>query len=104
MFKQTHQLVRVTDKTGVVLLQRQNAEVIETKVADTIREVENIINKLTDFGDAGRSLPDIHLLFGSRIINLSGLAEMEQAIALAKTELENLLDDERVVIIATAKN
>jgi N-methylhydantoinase A len=104
LFKQTQQLVRVTDKTGVVLLQRNNAEVIETTVADTIREVENVINKLTDFGDAGRSLPDIHILFFGRIVNLSGLAEIEQAIALAKTELENLPDGERVVIVACAKN
>jgi N-methylhydantoinase A/oxoprolinase/acetone carboxylase beta subunit len=104
LFKQTQQLVRVTDKTGVVLLQRQNAEVIETKVSETVQNLEEIINKLTDFGDAGRSLPDIHLLFGARIVNLSGLAEMEQAIALAKTELENLPETERVVIVACAKN
>ncbi len=31
-------------------------------------------------------------------------AEIEQAIALAKTELENLPEDERIVIVATAKN
>jgi N-methylhydantoinase A len=104
LFKQTQHLVRITDKTGVVLLQRQNAEVIETTVSDTIRELEEIINKLTDFGDAGRSLPDIHLLFGARIVNLSGLAEIEQAIALANTELENLPETERVVIVACAKN
>lgn len=104
LFKQIQQIVRVTDKTGVVLLQRQNAEVIETIVANTIREIEDVINKLTDFGDAGRSLPDIHVLYGARIVNLSGLAEIEQAIALAKTELENLPDDQRVVIVACAKN
>ncbi len=104
LFTQLAQLARVTDKTGVILLQRSNAEVIETKVSETVKTLEEIITKLTDFGDAGRSLPDIHLLFGSRIINLSGLAEMEQAIALAKTELENLSEDERVAIVATAKN
>ncbi len=104
LFTQIQQLVRVTDKTGVILLQRSNAEVIETKVVETVQHLEEIIIKLTDFGDAGRSLPDLHLLFGGRIVNLSGLAEIEQAIALAKTELENLPNDERVVIVATAKN
>jgi hypothetical protein len=103
LFKQIQQLIRVTDKTGVVLLQRQNAEVIETTVAETVREIEVVINKLTDFGDAGRSLPDIHVLYGTRIVNLSGLAEIEQAIALAKTELENLPETERVVMVACVK-
>jgi N-methylhydantoinase A len=104
IFTQTHQLVRVTDKTGVVCLQRNNAEVHSTDVENTAKELEKVILKLTDFGDAGRSLPDIHLLIGARIVNLSGLAEMDQAIALAKTEFENLPKDERVVIVATAKN
>jgi len=104
LFTQIKQLVRVTDKTGVILLQRQNAEVIETDVSETIKNLEAVINKLTDFGDAGRSLPDIHLLFGTRIVNLSGLAELEQAIVLAKTELENLPDDTSVVVVAAPKN
>jgi N-methylhydantoinase A len=104
VFTQTQQPVRVTDKTGVVRLQRNNAEVYSTDAANTADELEKVITNLTDFGDAGRSLPDVHLLIGARIVNLSGLAELEQAIALAKTELENLADDERIVIVATAKN
>ncbi len=104
LFTQTQQMVRVTDKTGVVRLQRNNAEIYLTNVENTANELEKVITNLTDFGDAGRSLPDIHLLIGARIVNLSGLAEIEQAIALAKTELENLPNDERIVIVATAKN
>ncbi len=88
--------VRVVDKTGVVRLQRNNAEVHSSPTCNTApRELEAIINKLTDFGDAGRALPDIHLLAGARIVNLSGLAELEQVIALAETELENYPVDER---------
>ena len=63
-----------------------------------------MIAKLTDFGDAGRSLPDIYLLVGARIVNLCGLAEVEQVIALAETELENLPPDEKIIIVAAAKN
>lgn len=102
-FKQTQHLVRVTDKTGVVVWQRQNAFVIQTKVSETVSELEKIINQLTDFGDAGRSLPDVNLFFGRRIVNLSGLAELEQVLALAQTEVENLPENESVVVIATAK-
>lgn len=103
LLTKTRQGVRVTDKTGVVRLQRTDA----TATAGTVRiaagQINEIINKLTDFGDAGRTLPDIHLLVGSRIINLAGLAEAEQAVALARTELENFAPDEKTVVIATAK-
>ena len=104
LFNRMQRAVRVTDKTGVVMLQRRNAEVVETTVGETVKALDEIINRLMDFGDAGRSLPDVHMLFGMRIVNLSGLAEVEQAIALAKTELENLPDRERVVIVAAAKD
>lgn len=104
LFTNKKQTVRVTDKTGVVRLQRGNAEVYSTTVADVARELEFVITKLTDFGDAGRALPDIHVLVGARIINLSGLAEMPQAIALAQAELENFLPDEKIVIVASSKN
>ncbi len=95
--------VRIVDKTGVVRLQRSNSEVHPTTVENTRRELEAVINKLTDFGDAGRALPDVHLLVGARIVNLSGLAELEQVIALAQTELENSSASEQIVVIASPK-
>ncbi len=95
--------VRVVDKTGVVRLQRGNSEVHLAAVENVARELDAIMSKLTDFGDAGRALPDIHLLVGARIVNLSGLAELEQVAALAATELENSAADEEIVIVASPR-
>ncbi len=103
LFSHKQNSVRITDKTGVIRLQRNHAEVIQTQNVDVLNALEEVISNLTDFGDAGRSLPDIHLLVGTRIINLSGLAELEQALALAKTELENVPKNETIVIVATKK-
>ena len=104
LFKNSRQIVRVVDKTGVVRLQRSHAEVHSATVESIARELEFIITKLTDFGDAGRALPDVYVLAGARIINLSGLAELEQAVSLAETELENLPPEEKIVIVAAPKN
>lgn len=103
LFKKKQQLLRIIDKTGVVRLQRNNAVVEAIDAENALSLLENIINDLTDFGDAGRRLPDIHLLVGARIINLAGLAEIEQAIVLAKTELENLPNNAPVVIVASVR-
>lgn len=103
LFSSQQTLVRITDKTGVIRLQRSHAEVVSTRIADVLTELETVITALTDFGDAGRSLPDIHVLAGARIINLSGLAELDQALALAKAELEMMPDEEEVIIVATKK-
>lgn len=103
LFKQHRRPVRVTDRTGVILLQRPDAEVTASTIERAGTAIEDAINKLTDFGDAGRSLPDIHLLFGSRIVDLSGLAETEQALALARAELENLPPGDPAIVIAAKK-
>ena len=103
LFKNKQTAVRITDKTGVVRLQRNHAEVRNAAISDVLKALENVISQLTDFGDAGRRLPDIHILVGTRIINLSGLADMEQVLALAETELEHFLKDEKVVIVAAQK-
>ncbi|MEP7213348.1 MAG: hydantoinase/oxoprolinase family protein [Acidobacteriota bacterium] len=103
LFKSRRQMVRVVDKTGVVRLQRGDAEVYSTTVGAAKNDLDVVITKLTDFGDAGRSLPDVHVLVGSRIVNLSGLADLEQALALASAELENLDPDEKISIVAAAR-
>ncbi len=103
LFKNRQNLVRIIDKTGVVRLQRNNAKIYDSTIADALDLLEKTINDLTDFGDAGRSLPDIHLLVGARIISLAGLSEVEQALALAKTELENMPPDAPIVVVASVK-
>ncbi|MBA3441732.1 MAG: hydantoinase/oxoprolinase [Pyrinomonadaceae bacterium] len=104
LFRSERQMLRVTDHTGVIRLQRSAAEVAASEVADIARDLERIITGLTDFGDAGRTLPDVHVLVGRRIINLSGLADAEQVIALAQAELEALPPDERLVIVAAPRS
>ena len=104
LFENAKQLIRVLDKAGVVRLQRSSAEIHEATAKNIAPTLENVIGKLTDFGDAGRALPDIHLLIGARIVSLSGLAEMRQAMILAETETENLAADEKIIVVATAKN
>jgi N-methylhydantoinase A len=103
LFRTERQMVRVTDRTGVVRLQRQHAEVVPSSVAHISRDLEQVMTRLTDFGDAGRALPDAHILVGARLINLSGLADAGQAIALARAELEALPPDERLVIVAAPR-
>lgn len=103
LLKTTSRTVRVKDRTGVVRLQRAHAEVRQSSAGAVERDLERVINELTDFGDAGRALPDVHLLAGARVINLSGLADSEQALALAKTELESVPRGERLVIVAAPK-
>jgi hypothetical protein len=103
-FKVKTQMVRVTDGTGVIRLQRSHAGVYVSTVSTIHRDLERIIFQLSEFGDAGRMLPDLAVLAGARIVNLSGLAEYEQVVAVANAELQSLPPDNKIILIASSKN
>ncbi|MGE0127229.1 MAG: hydantoinase/oxoprolinase family protein [Blastocatellales bacterium] len=97
-------LLRVVDRGGVIRLQRGAARVSATTFAQVKAELERAVEQLTDFGDAGRTIPDIFILYGARIANFSGLADLDQVIALAEVELRSLDPVAKLVIIACPKN
>jgi N-methylhydantoinase A/oxoprolinase/acetone carboxylase beta subunit len=100
LFKRHNLAIRVSDRSGVIRLQRPNVVCCKTTVGGTLSQLEKLIQQLTDFGDAGRNLPDLQVLVGSRIIHLHGLVELSQVLALARTELEHFPADEEVVLLA----
>ncbi len=103
LFHTRQQLLRVLDRTGVVRLQRGEGRVSTVPLAEIKAELERAVDALTDYGDAGRTIPDIFILYGARIANFSGLAELDQVIALAEVELKSLDPATKLVVIACPK-
>ncbi|MDX2041135.1 MAG: hydantoinase/oxoprolinase family protein [Acidobacteriota bacterium] len=103
LFNSRKSLLRVVDRTGVVRLQRGAARVSTVVLSDINAELERAVDALTDYGDAGRAIPDIFILYGARIANFSGLAELEQVAALVEVELRSLDPATKLVVIACPK-
>ncbi|MFN0108256.1 MAG: hydantoinase/oxoprolinase family protein [Blastocatellia bacterium] len=103
LFNSRREMLRVVDRTGVVRLQREAARISATTLAEITNELARAVDALTDYGDAGRTIPDIFILYGSRIANFSGLAELDQVIALAEVELKSLDQATNLVVIACPK-
>ena len=93
----------VADRRGVVRLQRLDAHVWRSAAGAIRSDLERAATALTEYGDAGRTLPDVHLLVGARIVDLSGLATIEQMLALTQVELEGLPEEEPVLILAAPR-
>lgn len=94
------QAVRVMDSAGSIRLQIQNG-VARTSSAD---QAESAISAIAEehsvWGDAGKVIPDIMILAGPKIIDLSGLLNVEHVNTLAKAELNELPRNTEVVILA----
>lgn len=95
-----NQALRAIDSKGVIRLQAKNAVARQTLA----REVESAIIELTEahaqYGDAGKILPDIMLLAGPRVIDLSGLSDAQQITGLARAELSETAGTSPVVVVA----
>jgi len=91
---------RVIDQAGSVRLQSQNGQVAQCSVSQAEGTIVTLTEKYANWGDAGKVIPNILLLQGAKIIDLSGLLDTEQVLAVAKTELENLPTDEKIVVLA----
>ncbi len=91
------------DRDGVVRLQTRGCTV-RPATAGTVRaRLAEALDQFSTFGDAGRLLPEIHLVWGGRLLNLSSLADDAQVLALADVELRGLADSEPVYLLVKSR-
>jgi hypothetical protein len=95
--------VRIIDREGVIRLQLNDCEASGVEAAQVKRTVRDFIEKLTVYGDAGALVPDIFILTGARIIDMTGLAQESQIMAILDIELKKLPSSEPVIVLAAKK-
>lgn len=95
--------VRVVDARGLVRLQARDAQVTRS----TSGGVHDAIAKLWDsnLGFSGDSViaPDVYLLNGAQLLDLSGMVDVAHVQAVVQSELTGLEDDHGVVVVAVRK-
>ncbi|MEH0152518.1 hydantoinase/oxoprolinase family protein [Limibacter armeniacum] len=104
LIKHKKQHLRVIDAEGAIRLQMKDCLIHSTQVAQIRGTVTDMIASLTSFGDAGGLVPDIYILIGSKIVDLSGLVEASQIMALIEVETKKVAATDTVAIIALPKN
>ncbi|MDQ6931611.1 MAG: hydantoinase/oxoprolinase [Candidatus Eremiobacteraeota bacterium] len=102
-FKRTTRELRVLDTKGVARIALRDAQVTVATAGEVQPALERAIEEATAFGDVGRAMPDLYVLHGSQIANLSGLADAPQSIALIQEEIAGLAPLTPVVILASSK-
>ncbi len=99
--QETH--LRVLDRGGVVRLQKANASCLSLPARKIPGGLPAFLAGLADYGDSGREAPEVQLLHGSRLLDLSGIAREEQIAALVTAELAGTPEEEPVVVIASPR-
>ncbi len=100
-FTQKRTILRVIDQTGTIRFQSKNGDASLASKAEAENAIAQMANKWARWGDAGKSVPNILLLAGNKILDLSGLADLDQILTLARLELEKFPNDDKIIVLAT---
>jgi len=101
IFTQKRTILRVIDRTGTIRFQAKNGDAAVTSKGEAENAIAQMANRWARWGDAGKSVPNILLLSGNKILDLSGLADLDQILTLARLELEKFPNDDKIIVIAT---
>lgn len=99
-----HLSLRALDEKGVIRLQAKNGVVKQTTAGQADKIITELAEDYASYGDAGKILPNIMVLTGARVVDLSGLADTGQIIALARTELSSTSADSATIVVASIEH
>mgnify|MGYP005836612707 CR=1 FL=1 len=91
---------RVVDAQGIVRVKLANLTAVRTRVGLLEEELARLVDQTSEYGEGGRLMPNIILLYGSRWADLGGLASCDQIVAVAREELRGWPEDGKVILIA----
>lgn len=100
LFKSVKTPLRIVDDEGVIRLRKQNAQVTVCSGNNWRESVLAIVERNTDYSD-GRKLPNTYVVYGKRIIDLSGLDTVDRVVTLADMELAQASVDEQIIIVCS---
>ena len=95
--------LRLIDEEGIIRLQKNNAWVRQTTVGSWEKDLHWILEELTEYNDGGTNLPNVYLVLGKRIIDLSGMQKGEQIASLGNVELAGFAQTEPLILAATKR-
>lgn len=95
--------LRLIDTEGVIRLQKNNAWAYSATVGTWNSTAKYLLDELIEYNDGGMQMPNLYVVLGTRIIDLSGLQNESQVYSLGGVELTNASADEKVIIVGTKR-
>ncbi len=101
IFRKKECAIRLVDTDGIIRLQRKNGAVHQGKARNWKAHVKHLLEQFTVYSDGGEEIPNLWIISGSRIIDLSGMQNQQQIFSLARTELAAVSPDSDLIMLCT---
>jgi len=97
--RQEYPQIRVIDRQGIIRLQLTHGDGFVSRRGQLLARLRPFVQARTIYGDAGKNLPDVFIVFRGRILDLTGLQSFDQIQTLVNVELDPLSSDENVAAL-----
>src|SRR5882672_5309190 len=91
--------VRAVDREGVIRVQRSDGVVAGATAQTGLAEMRRLWEEVTIYNGDSVITPDMFVIAGRRVVDLSGVSALEQALAIGRSELEGLAPEAPVALI-----
>ena len=103
LIKKKTRPLRLIDEEGVIRLQKNNAWALQSTVGTWQKQLSWLLEELTEYNDGGTNLPNIYIVLGKRVVDLSGMQSADQIVSLGSVELAGCVSDEPLIVAATKR-
>lgn len=93
--------LRVVDNQGFVKVQRSDGSAYQFAGATALEGLKQVWENLTIYNGDSIIYPDMFLIVGTHIVDLTGVQSVDQALGVVATELEGVAPDQPVVVMGT---
>jgi len=99
IFRSRRYPIRVVDHQGFVKVQRSDGTVYQLNGASALEGLRKGWEELTIYNGDSIIYPDLFLIVGSHIMDLSGVQSIDHALGLVATELEGVRPEEPIIVV-----
>lgn len=92
---------RIVDEEGVIRLQKRDGYVATCSAARWEENLPVMIERHTDYSEGSKNLPNIYVIFGKRIVDLSGLESVSRVMSLARIELAKCKPEDKLIFLCS---
>lgn len=98
----TRQRLVLVDRAGVVKLKLSDGSVYPTVGERLADDVSRVLSEDSVFSGSSTKLPNLYVLYGNQILDVSGMSSQGQIRSLIDVELSDIPNDEEMVILSEA--
>jgi len=99
-FRRRRTPVRAIDREGVIRVQRSHALVIGGSAGNGLDQLRRVWEQVTVYNGDSVITPDVFVIAGRRVVDLSGVTGLDQALAIGRSELDGLAPETPVAFIS----